>query len=400
MKILFITTRIPYPPINGGTIVTFNTIKYLALRGHSITLVTFTEESNRSLEKLEKYCKIIIQPEKPKDSLKEILLNFFDKKPYKISKYITKGMENLIKNIMLTSTFDIVWIDHLHMAYYGKLLKTLFKVPVVLREHNIESKIWERISRNQKNILLKAYILLQYKKFYSYESQICEKFDKCFTISQADKETLKRMNSKINVSVIHAGVDTSYFYPRHIDEEPYSIIFVGSMNWLPNIEGVRWFYHKIFPLIKKEIPEAVLYIIGKKPSREIQMLKGKDVVVTGFVEDVREYMAKAKVFIVPLKAGSGIRIKILNALAMGKAVVSTSIGCEGIEVDNGKNIYIANTPKDFAQKVIRLLNDKKERQRLGKEGLKLIKEKYQWEQIAEQIENQINIIKGMNLYQN
>jgi len=276
-------------------------------------------------------------------------------------------------------------------------VKNNFNLPVALREHNIENMIIKRYYKNQKNIFIKYYAYLQYMKLYKYERIICEIFNRCLMITKNDEEIMKKMNSNIKTSVIPAGVDTTYFYPIDIKEEEYSLISVASMNWLPNIEAIEWFCKEILPLIKKKVQKIKLYIVGINPPNNIKGLANNNVIVTGFVEDVRKYIAKGQVFIVPLKTGSGMRIKILNALAMRKAIVSTSVGCEGIEVVDGENIYIADNKQQFAEKVIYLLKNDDERKRLGQEGIKLIKEKYQWEKIAEQIETEyMEIIKENN----
>jgi glycosyltransferase involved in cell wall biosynthesis len=280
------------------------------------------------------------------------------------------------------------------MAYYGKFVKEHFGLPTVLREHNVESTIWERYYQGIRNPLVRAYARFQFKKVYKYESEIVADFDRCFMITEKDKERIKRMNPRVKASVIPAGVDFSYFHPIDVSIEPYSIVSVASMDWLPNVEGIIWFITKMWPIVKQRIPQAKLYIVGKNPPTKIKKLAGEDIIVTGFVEDVRGYMAKGAVFIVPLRTGGGMRIKILNALAMGKAVVSTSVGCEGIDVEDGRNICIADSEEEFVQGVINLLNNGNKREQLEEEGLRLVKEKYQWERIAEQIEREYEKILG------
>lgn len=387
MKILQISTRIPYPPTSGGDIVTYNTLKHLALRGHDITLVSFVSEVKGALE-LEKYCRWAPVQKDTRTSITRLLLNLFSKTPYTISKYHANQAKEQVHKLLREDDIDIVHIEHLHVAYYGILIKKEFGLPIVLREHNVETIIMERFYENQKNPLIKAYAYLQYKKLWDYEAKICGMFDKCFMITEDDEKWIKEMNPRVKTSVIPSGVDTSYFNSLEAEEEPYSIIYVASMDWLPNVESILWFYKDIFPLIKKEVPEAKLYIVGRKPPVNIKILANKDIIVTGFVEDVREYIARSAVFIVPLKIGGGMRIKILNALAMGKAIVSTSIGCEGIDVTDGKDIYIADTEAQFARRVLELMGNKNKRRRLGEEGLRLVKEKYQWKRIAEQIEEE------------
>ena len=387
MKILHISPRKPYPPTDGGKIVAYNTIKYLAMRGHKITLACIVEKEEE-IPELEKFCEWIPIQKDTTTTTAGLLSNLFSKKPYTIFKYHSEKIKQKIREILRKDDFDIVYIDGLHTAYYGTYIKQEFGLPVVLREHNVEAKIMERFYKNQKNPLIKAYAYLQHKKLSCYEAAICEVFDKCFMITEEDERRIKEMNPRVRTSVIPSGVDTSYFYSMEIEEESFSIVSAASMDWLPNVEGMFWFCKDIFPLIKKEIPEIKLYVVGKNPPDSVKSLEKDDIIVTGFVEDVREYIARSAVFIVPLKTGSGMRIKILNALAMERAIVSTSIGCEGIDVINGKNIYIADTEEEFSQGVIKLLKNKEKRKRLGEAGLKLVKEKYQWERIAEQIEKE------------
>lgn len=393
MKILQISPKKPYPPTGGGEIVAYNTIKYLAMRGHEITLVSIVEKEE-GIPELEKFCRWMPIQKDTATTTIGLLGNLFSKKPYTISKYHSEEIKQKIWGIFKKFNFDIVHIEGLHAAYYGIYIKQEFGLPVVLRELNVEAKIMERFYKNQKNPLIKAYAYLQYKKLSCYEAVICEVFDKCFMITEEDKRRIKEMNPRVKTSVIPSGVDTSYFYPMEIEEEPLSIVSVASMDWLPNVEGILWFHKDILPLIKKEIPEIKLYVVGKNPPDSVKGLEKDDILVTGFVEDVREYMARGAVFIVPLKTGSGMRIKILNALAMGRAIVSTSVGCEGINVMDGENIRIANTEQEFAREVIKLLKGREERKRLGEAGLKLVKEKYQWERIAEQIEKEYEEILG------
>jgi len=387
MRILQLTPRIPYPPDDGGKIGIFGITKYLALRGHEITLLSITSNQNSDLSGLSEYCKVETVVMNTANSYLGMLFNLFSKTPYTISKYHGRAVLNKLKDLLQKNRFDIVHVDHLHMAYYGKFIKEKFGLPVVLREHNVESSIWERYYRGISNPLVKAYARFQFKKLYKYESRIVENFDQCFMITEKDKREIERMNPRVKASVIPAGVDTPYFHPMDVPIEPYSIVSVASMDWLPNVEGILWFT-TIWPLVKEKIPQAKLYIVGKNPPAKIRDLARDDIIVTGFVKDVREYMAKAMVFIVPLRTGGGMRIKILNALAMGKAVVSTSVGCEGIDIENGKNIYIADTEEGFAERVIELLEDESKREELGKEGLKLVSQKYQWERIAERIEDE------------
>jgi glycosyltransferase involved in cell wall biosynthesis len=237
--------------------------------------------------------------------------------------------------------------------------------------------------------LKKLYTYIQFKKFYNYESKLFGYFDRCLAITEEDGARMRRMNPKAKVSVIPAGVDTSYFRPMNEPVERYSIVSTASMDWPPNSEGILWFADRVWPVIKREIPQAKFYVVGRNPPRRIERLSAEeDITVTGFVDDVREYMARAAVMIVPLRVGGGMRIKLLNAFAMGKAVVSTPVGCEGIDVEDGRNIRIAEKSGEFARLTIELLKDERKREALEREGLNLVRNRYRWEQIAEQLEKE------------
>ena len=377
MKILQILPRKPYPPTDGGRIVAYNTIKHLAELGHQITAVSLTEEMQRPRE-LEKYCNWIPVEKDTSTTVRGLIGNLVSGKPYTVSKYHGTAMEKKVLEILSTGKFDLVHADGLHTAEYALHARREFDLPAVLRQHNVETKIMERFYHNQPNPLSKLYGYLQYRKLKSYESEICNNFDRCLTITKKDDERLREMNSEISTSIITAGVDTSYFSPREVEEEPDTIISVAAMDWTPNVEAVLWFHERIFPKIQEEVPEAKFYIVGKNPPEKINGLEGNGTVVTGFVPDVRPYMAKAQAFVVPLKTGSGMRIKILNAMAMKKAVVSTSVGREGIGARDGTEICVADKPDEFAGALISLLKDEEKRESIARRGLELVREQYQW----------------------
>ncbi len=394
MKILFITSKVPFPPDDGGKIVTFETIRELAIRGNEITLVCFNSDQNKGLYEICRYCRLQLVKANIHNSYPKAFMNLFSSIPYTISKYQSDSFKDKLKHLISKNRYDVAVVDHLHMAAYGLFIKEQFKIPVILREHNLETVIWQRLYLETKNLLLKVYAWLQYKRFFKYESTIAARFDKCMMISSTDKLKIESMNPSIKACVIPAGVDTSYFFPLAINEEQNSIISVGSLDWYPNVEGILWFLSDIWPLIKTEIPVAKFYIVGKNPPYKLIKLLSDDVVVTGYVKDVREYIAKSPVFVVPIKTGSGVRIKILNAMAMGKAIVSTAVGCEGLDIESEKNIYIAQTGQQFAEYVIKLLKNKDERVRLGNEAQKLIKQQYSWDLIGEMIENELKLTIG------
>jgi len=394
MKILQLTTRLPYPPDDGGKIGIFNLTKYLSLRGHKIVLLSIIsargQQTSRNIEGLGKWCEVRTVYQNTRTNFWGLFLNLFFKIPYTISKYHSSKVKEAIRQILSNGKFDLVHFDSLHMAYYGEFIKDEFELPVVLREHNVQTTIMERYYQHQRNPLIKLYAYLQYKKMHRYEAKICEIFDMCLMITREDKERIEAMNPSVKTCIIPAGVDTSYFHPLKIEEEAGSLVFVGDLGWLPNVDGVLWFYDKVWPRIKKALLPVKFYVVGGRPPEKIRKLsrRNENIVVTEFVPDVRPYVAKCSVYIVPLRIGGGMRLKILEAMATQRPVVATSVGAEGIMVTDRENIMIADSEADFAGRVIELLKERKLRRRIAKGGKELVEQEYRWESVVEALEKE------------
>ncbi|MEC0282046.1 glycosyltransferase [Terribacillus saccharophilus] len=383
-EILFLTHLYPYPPNDGGRIVTYNTLKVLSQR-HKIHCISFKEELEQEVnfENIEQYLINKNYKNKPID----LLLNVFKSTPYTMDKYKSRIIENEIVKILTKNNINIVILDHLHMAHYYKIIrKHDSKIKIFLRQHNIESIIMKRAYEKEKKLFKRIYLYLQYKKLYKYEKEICGKMDRNFVITEEDKMTLDNMTENNNNIVVKAGVDLEKYKPRKQDvsHATKKLVFLGAMNWLPNEEGISWFVEEIFPHIISDIEDIKLYIVGKNPTDQVKKLVElypENIIVTGFVEDDRDYISMADVFIVPLNIGGGMRLKILNALAMKKAIVTTSIGAEGINLNN--SYIVADEAKDFARSVIDILQNKELRLKLEKRGLEEVKRNYSFEAVLE-----------------
>lgn len=381
MKILVVTPRLPYPPDTGGKSAVFNLIKSLSLVGHDISLLSLVEDTKKLAQasELGEYCRVIPVVKNTRTSLRKILLNLFSPLPYTLSKYYFPGMKRRFIDLLEETQFDIVQIDFLHMAFCA--IPATNKIPVVLRAHNVESIIWERLSKQRRGIM-RLLLQHQWKKVRNYESRIVSRFDLCLVFTKHDERRLKLLNPAVKTAILPAGVDISYFKPQAVQEKPNSLIFVGDLLWTPNVDGIWWFVQEVFPLIKKEIPEITLHIVGRGGERTLKKVRARGIDVTGYVRDVRPHIRSSSVYVVPLRAGGGIRIKVLEALAMRKAIVSTTVGCEGIDVESGRDIFIADSPEMFAEATIELLRNSALREELGRNGRRLIERKYTWDRIS------------------
>ena len=396
MKILMITHLVPYPPHDGPSLRNFNLLKECS-KNHEIHLLTFyrkahghnPENLKYSIDELKKYCKDVKVFAIPTEDHKLawyllLLFNIFSLSPYSVWAYWSPKMVRAIKRKLQEVTFDVVEIGEIGLANYSKLFH---HTPTLLVHHNIESQVLNRRSKIQRNPIAKIYLRLQARKLKRLERKACESIDYHTTVSKDDKDTLLRINHKARVQVVPNGVDVSYFQPSEEATDDCTLVFAGTMTWYPNLDAMLYFKNEIWPILKEQSPEISIRILGKHPPKELLDFAkhNKGFNVMGFVEDVRPYIAKATIYVVPIRTGGGSRLKILDALAMGKAVVSTSIGCEGIRVTNGKDIVISDTPQGFANSVLDLLQNSNKRNQLEKKGRELVVKEYSWSKIALQM---------------
>jgi glycosyltransferase involved in cell wall biosynthesis len=260
-------------------------------------------------------------------------------------------------------------------------------VPVVLFAHNVEYRIWQRLCDAERRIWRRALLEVEWRKVRRYESRACARARVTIAVSEADRTLLASLAPAARVESIPTGVDTTYFAPSSVPERPGYLVFTGSMDWYPNEDAVLYFLDAILPSIRREMPDVVLTIAGRNPSARLRAAGERaGARVTGTVEDVRPYVAEAAVYVVPLRVGGGTRLKIFEALAMGKTVVSTSVGAEGLPLTSGEHFLRADDPEDFAGVVVRLLREPDLRRQLGLAGRRLVEARYSWAQVAREFD--------------
>jgi glycosyltransferase involved in cell wall biosynthesis len=256
-------------------------------------------------------------------------------------------------------------------------------VPVVFFAHNVEHMIWKRLARTDARGWRRPLLEIEWRKLRRYEARACRDADLTIAVSPADRDLLAANAGCAAGHAIATGVDASYFAPSRTREAPDRLVFTGSMDWHPNDDAIRYFMDSILPAIRREVPQVSLVVVGRNPgARLVQAAREAGVEVTGTVPDVRDHVARASVYVVPLRIGGGTRLKIFEALAMGKAVVSTSIGAEGLPLVDGQHFVRADDPGAFARAVVSLLRAPERRRALGEAGRRLVEERHSWPQVA------------------
>jgi sugar transferase (PEP-CTERM/EpsH1 system associated) len=392
MHILWLKTELLHPVDKGGKIRTYNMLKELK-RHHRITYLALddgiagTSERARALE----YChELVCVPTnlKPREKFtagfySELLFNLASPLPYAIRKYQSTQLRGEIIKRAEAGRVDLIVCDFLAPA--GNVPFAV-QCPTVLFQHNVEAMIWKRHYEVQHNLLKKSYLFLEWLKMRAFERRMCRRFDAVVAVSTEDREQMQNEYGIESVFDVPTGVDTKFFRPSGNERlDAHNIVFTGSMDWLPNEDAISYFTEQVMPRIKREIPDATLTVVGRKPYPSLLELAKRDpsIVVTARVDDVRPYMERAAAYVVPLRIGGGTRLKIYEAMAMEKAIVSTTIGAEGLPVKDGAELLLADTAESLAEALVRVLKDKTLAAALGARAAATVREKFGWERVAE-----------------
>jgi glycosyltransferase involved in cell wall biosynthesis len=316
----------------------------------------------------------------------DAFLNIFSDKSYHVQRFISKDFEKKLIEILQQEDFDIVQLEMLYMTPYADVVRKHSQAKIILRSHNIEHLLWQRITSITRNPIKKAYLSLLSKRLKNYEINNLGSYDGIVTISDRDARYFKELGTDTPIIDVPFGMDLSGFEPGKPDYEYPSLFHLGSMNWVPNEEGIKWFIDHAWPLIHKKYPEVKFYLAGRMMPQWLLELNAPNIEVVGEVPDAREFIESKAVMIVPLFSGSGIRIKIIEGMALGKPIISTGIGAEGIDYTAGKNILVADTPDEFLAAVDKCFSDKSLCDNLGKNARQLIEDKYRLEKVIEKLE--------------
>jgi glycosyltransferase involved in cell wall biosynthesis len=389
LKLLWVKTDFLHPTTRGGQIRTLEIIRRLHQR-NEVHYIAFDDPAQpEGVQRVGEYSTRaypIAHYAPSKRSLGFVMQlagGIISPLPVAISRWKSDAMRAKIAELSASENFDAIVCDFLAPAPNCPALARC-----VLFQHNVETMIWQRHVEHAPDPIRRLYLKLQADRMEMYEREVCRKVKRVIAVSEADAKVMHEMFGIADVPIAATGVDTGYFEPHGHAEPAFDLIFVGSMDWLPNTDGMKFFTASILPLIRRAVPQCKVAIVGRTPSPEIQALAAADplITVTGTVPDVRPYLWTSRVSIVPLRIGGGTRLKIYESMAAACPVVSTTIGAEGLSVSHPENIRLADTPEQFASECIRLLQVEEERGKLAEAAYRLVRERFSWDIMAREFE--------------
>lgn len=393
MKILWVKPDFLHPTRSGGQIRTLEMLKRLHQRHEIHYAALDLPQPGEGLRRTAEYCTIAyaVPHRVPRHAgpryWADLATGAWSKTPLPMRRYQSRALLRQVDLLTRRERFDAIVCDFLaSAANIPNLARS------VLFQHNVESIIWKRHLEHAPTPWHRAYCRAQHERMLRYEAEISRAVKSIVAVSDADARAIRSLYGAPNVHAIPTGVDIDFFAPPdtpYFKIKTHDLVFIGAMDWRPNIDGLTWVTSEVLPLIRRRRPDCSLAIVGRRPSADVRKLAERDphILVTGTVDDVRPYLWRSAVSIVPLRIGGGTRLKIYEAMAAKIPVVSTSIGAEGLDVLDGENIALANSPADFAERCLALLSDTEARARMSASAWEMVSTCYSWEVVSRKFEN-------------
>lgn len=381
MKILQLCNKPPYPAIDGGSKAMHNLTEGLSDLGHTVHVLCISTPKNKML--VSKLPKAYRERSKVSTVFVDTSLNIVDafsdlitQDNYNVSRFFSPDMDKALTETLSQRKYDVVQLESLFMTPYIPTIRRSSKAKIVLRSHNLEYVIQERIASGEKNIFKKPYRKFLAKQLKEYEINTLNSVDGVVAISSADSKSYKQHGCETPITTIPFGVDIEQ-YGQPVKKRSKLVLFhLGSMDWLPNLEGIHWFLERVWPNVHKSCPDLKLELAGIKMPQHLLEMKMKNVRIQGKVPDALEFMGSKQIMVVPLFSAGGMRVKIIEGMAMGRTIISTSIGAEGISVKNGRDILIANDAAEFTKAIKQLYKEPETCQEIGANAQKTIAKNY------------------------
>jgi len=395
MKILWIARTCPFPPNDGEKIRVLNLLKNLS--HHEITLVfrVMRENELEHLSEVRKYCydikyAYIPSPKSNFARLRLCLPFLFSKYPISLCTVFFPEIVKILRRLCSENSYDIIQVEHSALTIYLDYLSFLNNPSKIVTLHNIDYLRYERSINYQDFNTSKLFYYINQLKYKKWELASLNSYDRIITVSEFDRSELLKNNNSLEIDIIPNGVDLLHYHMIHdyLDSKKHTLLFVASMDSEANNDAAIYLLKSIYPLVKTKYPDACIYIVGRRPSSQLLAYhNNNDIIVTGEVPDVVPFYKIATVTVIPLRIGGGTRLKILEAMAVGSPIVTTSIGCEGLEVENNKHLLIADNPDNFSACILKLFEDNSTRNRLISQSRSLVEAQYDWRMIAAKQDN-------------
>jgi len=387
MKILMITPYLPYPLVSGGQIRTYNLLKNLSQK-HKITLVSFIREprEKRFLKDLKPYCEDILVYQRRKAwSPLNILLAAITPYPFLVSIYLSLSLRRDIKSLLAKENFDLIHAE----TFYVMPNIPQTNVPIFLVEQVIEYLVYQRYVEGLPTwlLFLKPFLKFDVAKIKRWEKLYWTKAKRLAAMSQDDKDFIEKINPNLKVDVVANGVDIEYFanIKKRKTKQP-TILFVGNFKWLPNRDAAQFLVKDIWPLIKSQIKDAKLWIVGRNPTQDLKKYQSQDINIDERVDDIRFAYSNSDVLVAPIRNGRGTKYKILEAMATKTPIVGTPLATEGINIEAGRQAFVASSAKNLAKKTVLLLANPKKSKELAENAYLLVSQDYNWKKISDRLD--------------
>ena len=397
MKVLFLTPQVPYPPRQGAALRNWGLISGLAER-HDVAVLSFLApgQSVEPAGALESVCRIETVPFPVRTLGDRMRSMVATRLPDMALRLASETYSQRLVELLAREPFDVVHIGGIEMAPYLDVVRAARPSPLAIFDNlNCEYLLQRRAFLTDLRAPARwpgaAYSLVQWRRLRRFEAQICRRADRVLAVSEADALALRELGPGLDVTVVPNGVDARAYRPQSTSLSPklpeYALVFTGTMDFRPNVDAVLWFARKVFPRIRAQVPEVHFFVVGQRPHRWLDDLRDDSAItLTGWVEDTRPYIAQAAVYVAPLRIGGGTRLKLLEAMAMGRPVVTTRLGAEGYPVTHGRELLLADTPADFSAVVVSLLCAPEQGIQLGQAARAFVEQHYDWQAIVPQVE--------------
>lgn len=388
MKVLQLCNKPPYPPVDGGTLAMNSITQGLLAAGCEVRVLSICSDKHpvRKDRMTQEYCDAtrfeavyVDLGIHPLDAAVALLCG----DSYHVKRFESKAFAARLREVLQEETFDIIHVESLFLTPYLPLIRKYSKAPVLLRAHNVEHLIWQRIAKSERNPFRRWYLKKLALALRAYECEHLNAYDGVVSITDNDARLLREMGCRKPIVAIPFGISPESL--ENVEVEPNSLFHLGSMDWMPNLEGIQWFLDNVWPKVHEAMPQLTLYLAGRKMPDDLMRLDMEGVKVVGEVPDAMYFIATKQINVVPLLSGSGIRVKIIEAMSAGKTVIATTIGAEGIAYTEGRDLLVADTPEQFVQQIRRCVDDPDFCQSVGRSAYRLIAEEYSNERLTQKM---------------